>query len=496
MTLRCARLERNDVNKISIEKSPIFSCPAFFERAAAKSSFVHSGGAAIETHIGNVKRTPKYDVAEQKGEAWIFTRPKNNFGLRFTRCAYLKELCQFNDERNVYETVKTSTMPTWKTGCRVEASFEKGRHQGTVQKISDSHVSVLFDGDSKVVEYVIDDALDGLWWVRMQEQSTMFPITHCIEPTPTVRPRGVSSRPQRIICFGRPKLRLIECVRMFQALQRSYHIVSSDSLRTIRDVYYEASVRIFPTQDHFVRTIASLSKILRLPCRWLGLTAAAKGLVAGAISITARGQVYNFYQKYGLVPYIEDNCKVYCQHAAFVLVVEKDAVFESLFNEGFLERYPDAILVTGKGQPDRNTRRLVASIANEWNLPTFCLVDPNPFGISIFLTYKHGSIALAHEAAALACPTMKLLGVFPSEIRRFDSAKMSFTELSQADTKKLADLLRRPDVQLNPRLVDELQYIQNCKEKAEIEVVTFKSADAAFLAHTYLPFKLRTASWI
>jgi meiotic recombination protein SPO11 len=46
----------------------------------------------------------------------------------------------------------------------------------------------------------------------------------------------------------------------------------------------------------------------------------------------------------------------------------------------------------------------------------FALVDPDPHGIEIYLTYKHGSIEMAREAASLTAPELKLLGVLPSEV--------------------------------------------------------------------------------
>ena len=46
--------------------------------------------------------------------------------------------------------------------------------------------------------------------------------------------------------------------------------------------------------------------------------------------------------------------------AKAVLVVEKDATFQALIQEGFIQKLAGKILmVTGKGVPDLNTRQLV-----------------------------------------------------------------------------------------------------------------------------------------
>ena len=45
------------------------------------------------------------------------------------------------------------------------------------------------------------------------------------------------------------------------------------------------------------------------------------------------------------------------------MIVEKDATFQSLINQGFCCAYPDCLLITGKGYPDVATRELVVKLA-------------------------------------------------------------------------------------------------------------------------------------
>ncbi len=63
--------------------------------------------------------------------------------------------------------------------------------------------------------------------------------------------------------------------------------------------------------------------------------------------------------------------------AEFVLVVEKDAVFQQLHRIGFWRKYK-AILITGSGQPDRATRRFVRRLNEEHNLPVYVITDSIP----------------------------------------------------------------------------------------------------------------------
>ena len=77
--------------------------------------------------------------------------------------------------------------------------------------------------------------------------------------------------------------------------------------------------------------------------------------------------------------------------AEFVLIIEKDAVFQQLINQNFLE-LANGILITGKGFPDTNTRELIHILSAEYKLKTYGLFDADPYGIEILNCYKFGSI--------------------------------------------------------------------------------------------------------
>jgi DNA topoisomerase VI subunit A/intein/homing endonuclease len=63
--------------------------------------------------------------------------------------------------------------------------------------------------------------------------------------------------------------------------------------------------------------------------------------------------------------------------AEYVLVVEKDAVFQQLHRYGFWRKHK-AILITSAGQPDRATRRFVRRLNEELKLPVYILADSIP----------------------------------------------------------------------------------------------------------------------
>lgn len=96
--------------------------------------------------------------------------------------------------------------------------------------------------------------------------------------------------------------------------------------------------------------------------------------------------------------------------AKFLLVVEKDSIFQRLLDEHWADKFPKSILVTvsfcnskiklgykwtffennlvffkGRGYPDICTRRFLAWLSDQLpQLPMLALVDADPYGNSFF----------------------------------------------------------------------------------------------------------------
>ena len=90
--------------------------------------------------------------------------------------------------------------------------------------------------------------------------------------------------------------------------------------------------------------------------------------------------------------------------ASCVLIIEKDAVFQHLLDNNF-HLLHNCILVTvlfhsflfhsrflkGKGYPDLKTLEVLNTISVDCpDLPFFIIVDSDPFGFDILLTYYNG----------------------------------------------------------------------------------------------------------
>lgn len=112
-------------------------------------------------------------------------------------------------------------------------------------------------------------------------------------------------------------------------------------------------------------------------------------------------------------------------------------------------------------------------------LPIYALTDADPHGIEIMLTYRHGSLAMSNLSDSLAVPSIRWIGVLPSDIQKFGIKSIPMTG---EDRRKLESLMKRPG--LNDNVYRELQYLKRTDEKAEIEGISGSSSH--YLIDVYL----------
>ncbi|MFH4976037.1 hypothetical protein AB6A40_002746 [Gnathostoma spinigerum] len=104
--------------------------------------------------------------------------------------------------------------------------------------------------------------------------------------------------------------------------------------------------------------------------------------------------------------------------AKFALIVEKDAIFQRLLDDGFFSIFPSSVLITGKGYPDICTRLFLKLLRERHRLPIFALVDSDPHGIEIAMTYKYGGIKQRAEVGNLELPDLIWIGLSRLEANR------------------------------------------------------------------------------
>lgn len=120
--------------------------------------------------------------------------------------------------------------------------------------------------------------------------------------------------------------------------------------------------------------------------------------------------------------------------AEFVLIVEKESVFESLLSRNVFGTFERRfILITGKGYPDCCTRRIVHRLTEENQLAAYILVDADPFGVEIMLVYRHGSKSMSFSSQGLTTPALRWIGLHP---RRFPHSALERLPWLPATTRK------------------------------------------------------------
>ncbi|XP_045511606.1 meiotic recombination protein W68 isoform X2 [Colias croceus] len=278
-------------------------------------------------------------------------------------------------------------------------------------------------------------------------------------------------------------------------LTRVHELITKNLTVTRRELYYQNVAR-FRNQGDLDIGVRDVCCLLECPPWDLGIVATAKGLIAGPLKIVNNdGSVTDCSTSGGtLVPQDIQNIKEFKTSAKYILVVEKDAVFQKLLDEGALVRLRPVIILTGKGYPDVCTRQLLCRLVTELKLKALALVDADPHGYEIFLTYKYGSLAQSHLSSSLACPKLLLLGARHQDVMTL-APKASRLVLTALDKRKLASLMARPylNTAMGSHIKQELKAMLDSGVKAEIEAL---ASSAAALCDSYLPSKIIQAEYL
>lgn len=179
--------------------------------------------------------------------------------------------------------------------------------------------------------------------------------------------------------------------------------------------------------------------------------------------------------------------------AQYILVVEKESVFQRLANDQFCGKNR-CIVLTGRGYPDVPTRRFLRLLIEKLHLPVYCLVDSDPYGIDILTTYRFGSMQMAYDAKVLHVPEIRWLGVFPSEIEKYCLPQHCLLPLTDEDKTKIKAMIPRCYLQQSPEWRFEMELLLQRGFKCEIEALSVQSL--SFLSEEYLPSKIHDRAYI
>ncbi len=173
-----------------------------------------------------------------------------------------------------------------------------------------------------------------------------------------------------------------------------YESLINDEYPTIRDLFYRGKHTIryrnakgkvedentWDEQKESDSIIRDLEVFINLLREELLILSKEKGKVVGNMRIRSGDDIIDLskmgHGAYSIEP-TPDLIDFLDLDAEFVLIVEKDAVFQQLHRAGFWKKYR-TLLITSAGQPDRATRRFVRRLNDELKLPTYIITDSIP----------------------------------------------------------------------------------------------------------------------
>ncbi|KAI1206884.1 DNA topoisomerase IV, alpha subunit [Annulohypoxylon truncatum] len=201
---------------------------------------------------------------------------------------------------------------------------------------------------------------------------------------------------------------------LLQILHMCHEALVSGHVITKRNIYYQ-NPDLFGNQPYVDNLVDDVAFTFGVGRDVLNIVAAYKGLVAGNITIRLKSNsVLDCSSDHNgiLIPHAETIHQIDIGEAKWVMVIEKEATFRGLAASRYYETSAAGagLLITGKGYPDLVTRQFLHLLDSAFpQVPIHALVDFDPSGIDIMLTYKHGSRSLSHEEN-ITTPRLSWLG--------------------------------------------------------------------------------------
>jgi DNA topoisomerase VI subunit A/intein/homing endonuclease len=172
--------------------------------------------------------------------------------------------------------------------------------------------------------------------------------------------------------------------------------------------------------------------------------------------------------------------------------IEKDAVWQRLNEDRFWQKQ-NCLIITGKGQPDRGTRRLINRLHNELKLPVYVLTDADAWGYYIYSVIKQGSINLSFLSDRLGTPEAKFIGLTTKDVETFQIPRNVTIKLNKGDHKRAKEMLNY--VWFKPKeWQSEIKHMLQVDHKLELEALSAKGI--RFISETYLPQKIKQKDFL
>lgn len=287
---------------------------------------------------------------------------------------------------------------------------------------------------------------------------------------------------------------------------KSHEYLKENKTASIREIYYElkhtvpkTSENTFDDQSESDSCIVDLEHSVDTIREKLNLHANPKGTLYGDIILRDKMHNNDTFNcgKLGrggwsimsrLEPEEIEFVKV---TADYVLVIETEAMYERLVEEGFPKQNKCLLVSTG-GQAARGTRRLISRLHYEEKLPVIVFTDGDPYGWYIYSVIKQGSMALAAHSEYMACPEAKYVGMTLDDVEKYGLQNVT-EKMKEGDIKRAKEMLDYPWFQ-NEEWQRQLK--KALTEKIRIEQQALANKSLSFVAEKYLPEKIKKKEFL
>ncbi|KAH7428336.1 hypothetical protein KP509_10G088000 [Ceratopteris richardii] len=266
-------------------------------------------------------------------------------------------------------------------------------------------------------------------------------------------------------------------VRVWMVLRISYKLLEEGKHATQRELFYRLlseAPNYFRCQKQVNDAIQDVVAVVKCSRYSLGILASSRGSVTGRLLIQEPdGAVLDCTNtgSAGQVITGDLNCIQnwrFQSDARYILVVEKDAIFQRLQEDKFFYSVP-CIIITAKGYPDLASRIFLHQLRCTFPMfPIVALVDWNPAGLAILCTYKFGSVRMGLETSTYVCD-VKWLGLRSRDIQLV--SKESFIPLTAKDRQLATSLLSSKMLQNKKAYQEELTHMLEFGGRIEIEAL-------------------------
>ncbi|XP_010465120.1 PREDICTED: meiotic recombination protein SPO11-1-like isoform X1 [Camelina sativa] len=387
-------------------------------------------------------------------------------------------------------------------------------------KISSSEDTNLLQRIKEFTRSVVEDLAEG----RSPKISINRFRNYCMNPESDCFCSSDKPKGQDILTLKREPQTyridmLLRVMLIFQQLLQENRHASK------RDIYY-MHPSAFKAQSVVDRAIGDICILFQCSRYNLNVVSVGNGLVMGWLKFREAGRKFDCLNSLNTafpVPVLVEEVEDIVSLAEYILVVEKETVFQRLANDMFCKMNRCIVITVstavdlfflisvltsfaflssnffgkgmivfwqGRGYPDVSTRRFLRLLIEKLQLPVHCLVDCDPYGFEILATYRFGSMQMAYDIESLRAPDMKWLGAFPSDSEIYNVPKQCLLPLTEEDKKRTEALLLRCYLKRElPQWRLELETMLERGVKFEIEALSVHSL--SFLSEVYIPSKIR-----